>query len=117
MVNEDLETIFSELHRYADSKFKFNTDSTVPDIEFNDLEPFDYTSIISIIKTQTRMRPNLGEASLNKSLNHFRAMDREYDMRLMDRASYWSDSIREEEVNLGKIDYNKKSALLDIGGN
>lgn len=114
MVDEDVSKMYDMIIEYVASKQSYYKDASSPDVELSDNNEFDLTSIVNIIQKQIMLRPSMGEAASIKSYRDVRAIQAEYDMRLMDRKDYWSDASVEEQDNLDKWIYNKKLNILHM---
>ena len=116
MVDEEIGVMYDQLLAYITQKQGYYADASVPDGEFNDHIEQDLTSAIATIQHQIRRGANIGEAATIKGYRDLRAADAEYNMRLMSRASYWTDAALEETDNIDKWTYNKVSVNLHMNG-
>lgn len=117
MVDQSIETMYDQIIAYITGKVGYYTDPAVPDKEFNDfIQEFDLAEVVYNIQRQIKTRPTLSESSIIKAYRDIRATQAEYDIRLMTRADYFTDSSEEEEDNKNKWTYNKKLVGLHIQG-
>ena len=116
MVDTDIGLMYDQVIEYLTAKQAYYADAAVPDSELSDYEEFDLTSAIDTIQRQIKGMPNVGEAATIKGYRDIRSATAEYDIRLMDRQSYWSDAVNEEQDNIDKWTFNKKLTFLHMNG-
>lgn len=117
MVSEDIAAMYDQIISYMGSKHDYYVDPNIPDKEFNDFEEtLDLTEVTYVIQRHIAARPTIAESGIIKAYRDIRAVQAEYDIRLMNRTAYFLDSIDEEEANVNKWNYNKGTVALHILG-
>lgn len=108
MVDNDVKTMYGKVREYLTAKAVYFEDATSVPIEFNDVNSeFNLASLVQVLQRQVTARPSRGEASSMKAYRDIRSTQAEYDIRLMKRTDYLSDSAIEERDNIDKWLFNE----------